>query len=105
MPERCVTDLREQGHLVFEGFLDADELATAQEALWLHFPRPDEYFADPAVHEWLATDQWSGIVGGPRRSRRLNRLAFHPDLLDLADPTEEAVGEVVSSSPRHRGSR
>ena len=70
---------------MFEGFLEADELAAAQEALWLHYPRPEEYFADPAAHAWLATDQWAGIVGGPWRSWSLNRLAFHPDLLDLAE--------------------
>ena len=85
VPDRCVADLREPGYLVFEGFLDADELAAAQEALWLHYPRPEEYFADPAAHAWLATDQWAGIVGGPWRSWSLNRLAFHPDLLDLAE--------------------
>ncbi len=85
VPDRCLADLRQRGYLVFEGFLEADELAAAQEALWLHYPRPEEYFADPAAHAWLATDQWAGIVGGPWRSWSLNRLAFHPDLLDLAE--------------------
>jgi hypothetical protein len=85
MPDRCVADLRQRGYLVFEGFLEGDELAAAQEALWLHYPRPEEYAADPAAHAWLATDQWSGIVRGPWRSWRLSRLAFHPDLLDLAE--------------------
>ena len=80
-----MTDLRESGYMVFEGFLGTDELAAAQEALWLHYPRPEEYFADPAAHAWLATGQWAGIVGGPWRSWDLNRLAFHPDLLDLAE--------------------
>jgi hypothetical protein len=70
---------------VFEGFLAADELAAAQDALWLHYPRPEEYFADPAAHAWLATSQWDGLVTGPWRSWDLNRLAFHPDLLDLAE--------------------
>src|SRR6478672_7787884 len=85
VPDRCVADLREQGYLVVEDFLAADELEAAQEALWLHYPQPDEYFADPAAHAWLAGDQWAGIVGGPWRSWDLNRLAFHPDLLDLAE--------------------
>ena len=84
MPERCLTELRERGYLVFEGFLGAGELAAAQEALWLHFPRPGEYFADPAAYAWLATSQWAGEIRGPWRSWSLNRLAFHPDLLDLA---------------------
>ncbi len=85
VPDRCVVDLRERGYLVFEGFLGADELAAAQDALWLHYPPPHEYFADPAAHAWLATSQWAGIIGAPWRSWNLNRLAFHPDLLDLAE--------------------
>jgi len=85
VPDRCLTELRERGYLVFEGFLGAGELAAAQEALWLHFPRPEEYFADPAAHARLATSQFAGIIGGPWRSWDLNRLAFHPDLLDLAE--------------------
>jgi hypothetical protein len=84
VPDRCVTELREQGYFVLEGFLGADELAAAQGALWLHYPRPEEYFADADAHAWLATSQWDGIVKGPWRSWSLNRLAFHPDLLDLA---------------------
>jgi len=51
----------------------------------LHFPRPEEYFADPAAYAWLATSQWAGEIRGPWRSWSLNRLAFHPDLLDLAE--------------------
>ena len=85
VPDRCLADLRERGYLLFEGFLEADELAAAQEALWLHYPRPESYFADPAANAWLATDQWAGEVSGPWRSWNLNRLAFHPDLLDLAE--------------------
>jgi hypothetical protein len=85
VPDRCVTDLRERGYLVFEGFLGADELAAAQEARWLHYPRPEEYFADSGAHAWLATSQWAGIIRGPWRSWELNRLAFHPDLLELAE--------------------
>jgi len=85
VPDRCLTDLRERGYLVCEGFLGAGELAAAREALWLHFPRPEEYFADPAAHARLAASQFAGIIGGPWRSWDLNRLAFHPDLLDLAE--------------------
>jgi hypothetical protein len=63
--DRYLTELRERGYLVFEGFLGARELAAAQEALWLHFPRPEEYFADPAAHARLATGQFAGIIEGP----------------------------------------
>jgi hypothetical protein len=85
VPDRCLTELRERGYLVFEGFLGADELAAAQEALWLHYPTPEQYFADPAAHVWLAASQFAGIIRAPWRSWDLNRLAFHPDLLDLAE--------------------
>jgi len=85
VPDRSLTELRERGYLVLEGFLGADELAAAREALWLHYPTPEEYFADPAAHAWLAASQWAGIIRAPWRSWDLNRLAFHPDLLDLAE--------------------
>lgn len=85
VPDRHLTELRERGYLVFEGFLETAELAAAQEALWLHYPRPEEYFADPGAHAWLATSQWDGLITGPWRSWDLNRLAVHPDLLDLAE--------------------
>ena len=49
VPDQCLSDLRERGHLVFEGFLGTEELALAREMLWLHFPRPEEFFADPAA--------------------------------------------------------
>ena len=85
VPDRHVAELRERGFLVFEGFLGPDELAAAQRALWLHYPQPEEYFANPGAHTWLATSQWDGLITLPWRSWDLNRLAFHPDLLDLAE--------------------
>ena len=85
VPDRCVSELRERGFLVFEGFLGTEELEKAQEALWMHYPTPEEYFADPAAHAFLATSQFAGIISGPWRSWDLNRLTFHPDLLDLAE--------------------
>jgi Phytanoyl-CoA dioxygenase (PhyH) len=85
VPEHCVSELRERGYLVFEGFLGTEELEVAQEALWLHYPRPAEYFSDPVAHASLAASQFAGIIAGPWRSWDLNRLTFHPDLLDLAE--------------------
>ena len=64
VPDRCVADLRERGYLLFEGFLEADELAAAREALWLHYPRPGVYFAGPAAHAWLAAGQWAARSAG-----------------------------------------
>jgi hypothetical protein len=40
VPDRCVADLRDQGYLVFEGFLDGGELEAAQEGLTGLPPRP-----------------------------------------------------------------
>ncbi len=76
--------LREQGFMVVEGFLRADELADARRALWDEFPSPEAYFADPDAHARLQTDQFSGNRPGPWSSWALNRLAFHPDLVDAA---------------------
>ena len=46
-PDATLDEVRERGFSLVEGFLTPDELAAAQEALWLHFPRPEDYFADP----------------------------------------------------------
>jgi hypothetical protein len=40
VPDRNLHELREQGFTIVEGFLAPDELNAAQEALWLHYPRP-----------------------------------------------------------------
>ena len=47
VPDATLDEVRERGFSLMEGFLGPDELAAAQEALWLHFPRPEDYFADP----------------------------------------------------------
>ncbi len=85
VPDHNLRELREQGFTIVEGFLGANELAAAQAALWLHYPRPDEYFADPSAHQEYAHSQWDGECLAPWRSWDLNRLAFHPDLVDLAE--------------------
>ena len=46
--DATLAEVRERGFSLMEGFLSGDELAAAREALWLHFPRPEDYFADPA---------------------------------------------------------
>lgn len=85
VPDRKLSELRTQGFTIVEEFLDADEVEAAQAALWLHYPRPDEYFADPSAHEALTRGQFDGIRTAPWQSWDLNRLAFHPDLVDLAE--------------------
>ncbi|HEY1828576.1 MAG TPA: phytanoyl-CoA dioxygenase family protein [Acidimicrobiales bacterium] len=76
--------MRTRGFAVFEGFLTPVELAAAQDALWSHYPRPDDYFADPSQFARLGESQFAGVEDFPYRSWDLNRLAVHPDLVDAA---------------------
>jgi phytanoyl-CoA dioxygenase PhyH len=85
VPDGALEEVRERGFALVEDFLGPDELKAAQEALWLHFPRPEEYFADPARHDRYAASQFAGVEEFPYRSWDLNHLAFHPDLVDAAE--------------------
>ncbi|HEY6318836.1 MAG TPA: phytanoyl-CoA dioxygenase family protein [Acidimicrobiia bacterium] len=85
VPDAALEEIRECGFTIVEGFLEADELRAAQDALWLHYPKPEEYFADPAGHAKYAVSQFAGVDEFPYRSSDLNRLAFHPDLVDAAE--------------------
>jgi len=83
--DAALDQLRDQGYVLIEGFVAPDELQAAQQALWLHFPRPEEYFADPGGFSRYAGSQFAGVEEFPYRSWDLNRLAFHPDLVDAAE--------------------
>ncbi len=85
VPEAALAVLRERGFVLVEGFLAPDELEAAQAALWKHFPRPADYFADPARYPDYSRSQFAGVEEFPYRSWDLNRLAFHPDLVDAAE--------------------
>jgi len=85
LSETTLDEVREQGFALVEGFLAPDELKAAQEALWLHFPKPEAYFDDPERHADYARSQFAGVEEFPYRSWDLNRLAFHPDLVDAAE--------------------
>ena len=85
VPDEALEEVAERGFAVVEGFLAPDELTAAQHALWLHFPKPAEYFANPARFSEYATSQFAGVEEFPYRSWDLNRLAFHPDLVDAAE--------------------
>jgi len=85
VPDSALDEIRDRGFTIVEGFLEPDELKAAQEALWLHFPRPEEYFAEPEHHARYAASQFAGVEEFPYRSWDLNRLAFHPDLVDAAE--------------------
>ncbi|MET0578576.1 MAG: phytanoyl-CoA dioxygenase family protein [Ilumatobacteraceae bacterium] len=84
VPQSSLEELHERGFTLLEGFLGADELSAARAALWDEFPRPADYFADPSRYERFTQNQFAGLKVGPWRSWDLNRLAFHPDLVDLA---------------------
>ena len=85
VPDVVLEEVREQGFALVEGFLGSAELRAAQEALWLHFPRPEEYFADPDQHARYGASQFAGVEEFPYRSWDLNHLAVHPDLVDLTE--------------------
>jgi len=85
VPDAALEEIRERGFALIEEFLAPDELKAAQQALWLHFPKPEDYFADPASHPKYAMSQFAGVEEFPYRSWDLNRLAFHPDLVDAAE--------------------
>lgn len=83
--DATIAEVRERGFSLMDGFLSSEELAAAQEALWLHFPRPADYFAEPGAFERFAASQFAGVEEFPYRSWDLNRLAVHPDLVDMAE--------------------
>jgi len=85
VPDAILDEVRERGFALMEGFLSPEELKAARQALWLHFPTPDDYFADPAGYTHYAAGQFAGVEEYPYRSWDLNRLAFHPDLVDGAE--------------------
>ena len=85
VPDASLDEVRENGFALVEGFLAPDELRSAQQALWRHFPTPDEYFADPARRSEYAGDQFAGVEEFPYRSWDLNHLAFHRDLVEAAE--------------------
>lgn len=80
-----LTRLREQGFAIIEGFLSPDEVATARAALWKVHPEPSAFFADPHAHPGYLGSQFAGNRVGPWEHWDLNRLTFHPDLVDLAE--------------------
>lgn len=85
VPDAKLEEVRQRGFSLIEGFLAPDELKAAQEALWLHFPRPEEYFADPQRHAKYTSSQFAGVEEFPYKSPDLNHLAIHLDLVEAAE--------------------
>ena len=85
MPDATLEEVHQRGFSLMERFLAPDELAAAQDALWLHFPTPEDYFADAGLRTRYATSQFAGVDEFPYKSPDLNRLAVHPVLVDAAE--------------------
>lgn len=84
VPEHHIEELLAQGFTLIPGFLRADELAEAQEALCRVYPHPDDFFADPAAHPELLGNPFSGVHTLPFSQFGLNRLALNERVADLA---------------------
>jgi Phytanoyl-CoA dioxygenase (PhyH) len=85
VPDATLDEVRQRGFALLEGFLAPDELKLAQDALWLHFPTPEDYFADPAQYPQYGKSQFAGVEEFPYKAPGLNRLPVHPDLVDAAE--------------------
>ncbi|MEZ5375927.1 MAG: phytanoyl-CoA dioxygenase family protein [Acidimicrobiales bacterium] len=85
LSDETLDAIRIDGFAIVEGFLTDAEVEAAQRADFDIFPEPAEYFADPSRYESLVQGQFSGLRVGPFPSWELNRLAFHPDLVDAAE--------------------
>ncbi|MGH9016458.1 MAG: phytanoyl-CoA dioxygenase family protein [Acidimicrobiales bacterium] len=85
LSDATLDEIGHRGFALVEGFLAPGELRAAQDALRLHFPATEEYFADPSAHGRFADGQFAGVEEFPYRSWALNQLAFHPDLVDAAE--------------------
>ncbi len=85
IPDSLLDQIWTEGFAILEGFLAPDELAEAQEGMFEDVPTPEDYFADPEAYRDVAETQFAGIRLPPYRSWAVNRLAFHPDLVDAAE--------------------
>jgi hypothetical protein len=85
VPDSKLAEVRERGYTVVEGFLDADTLAAARDALWTVYPRPEEYFAHPDKYPELGKSQFSGLRTFPFQLWELSRVSVYPDLIDAAE--------------------
>src|SRR5512143_811322 len=85
VPDSKLAEIWDQGFTVVENFIDAETLKAAQDALWTIYPKPEDYFADPAKYPRFGKSQFSGIHLFPFPAWEINRLCVYPDLIDAAD--------------------
>jgi Phytanoyl-CoA dioxygenase (PhyH) len=74
-----------EGFVIVPDFLAEDELAAAQAGLLKVYPDPAEYHDDPTRFASFSNSQFAGLRNFPCASWDVNRLAFHPDLVDAAE--------------------
>ncbi|KAB7644833.1 hypothetical protein [Polymorphobacter fuscus] len=85
VPDAALAELRDTGFARVPSFVPGDVLAAAQDALWTVFPRPADYFADPAAHRGFGKSQFAGIRLFPYADPALDALPVLPDLIDAAE--------------------
>jgi hypothetical protein len=85
LPDASLQQLESDGFTIVPGFLADDELRLAQAALWDVYPTPEQYHAKPGEFAQFAASQFAGMRFFPYADWALNRLAFHPGLVDAAE--------------------
>ena len=83
--DETLDEVRVRGFATVEGFIPRRQLAAARKALWTIFPKPEEYFADPAAHRALGRSQFAGIRYFPYDNPALDALPVLPGLVDAAE--------------------
>jgi hypothetical protein len=85
VPDASLEQLESDGFTIVSGFLSTDELLAAQAALWNVYPTPQAYHDNPSEYDKFGASQFAGMRFFPYAEWALNRLAFHPDLVDAAE--------------------
>jgi Phytanoyl-CoA dioxygenase (PhyH) len=85
IPDRVLDEIRTNGYALMEGFLSPNELVAARRATFEVFPEGEVYFANPDAYAHLVKHPFAGLRVGPFAHWDINRLTFHPDLVDAAE--------------------
>lgn len=86
VPDTAIDHLHKHGFVVVPEVLSTEEVEQARAGLWLHYPRPDDFFSDPAQFPELNGDPH----GGQRRlfpfgQWDLSQIVFHDDIVDAVE--------------------
>lgn len=83
--DAALDEVRDQGFTIVEGFLAPETLAEVQTAMADLVPTGEEYHAHPRRYGHLVAGQFTGNLKYPFGPIALDRLAYHPDLVDAAE--------------------